>query len=174
MAWTTLTFAFGSLLTSTKMTQLYDNLTALANGDSGAPNIVAAAITAGAVTPDKLTAPAAGEYVVFKNEVERSTTSTSAVKLKEVKWGSTGGTLTVKFSISGVTSNGYAQIYKNGSAVGTSRSNAAGYVEYSENLTFAEGDLIQVYAYHTGGTVYIKDLKICLLTPYGAGGHNSY
>lgn len=39
MAWTALTFAFGSLLTSTKMTQLFDNLAALAAQDSGAPTL---------------------------------------------------------------------------------------------------------------------------------------
>lgn len=39
MAWTTLSFAFGSVLTSTKMTQLQDNFTALATGLSGAPTI---------------------------------------------------------------------------------------------------------------------------------------
>ena len=37
MAWTTLTFAFSSLLTSTKMTQLQDNFTAVAQRLSGAP-----------------------------------------------------------------------------------------------------------------------------------------
>ena len=40
MAWTSLTFAFGSVLTSAKQTQLYDNITALANADSGAPPIL--------------------------------------------------------------------------------------------------------------------------------------
>lgn len=54
MAWTSLTFAFGSLLTSTKMTQLSDNITALANGDSGAPSIQTAAIAAGVVAQSQL------------------------------------------------------------------------------------------------------------------------
>ena len=44
MAWTDLTFAFGSLLTSTKMTQLDANFDALAAGESGAPTITASAI----------------------------------------------------------------------------------------------------------------------------------
>lgn len=43
MTWTVLTFAFGSVLTSTKMTQLFDNITAMASGDSGAPKIKIAA-----------------------------------------------------------------------------------------------------------------------------------
>ena len=45
MAWTDVTFAFGSILTSTKMTQLDDNFDALANGDSGSPKIQEAACT---------------------------------------------------------------------------------------------------------------------------------
>ena len=39
MAWTTLTFGFASNLTSTQMTQLYDNFISLAEGGSGAPII---------------------------------------------------------------------------------------------------------------------------------------
>lgn len=39
MTWTNLTFSSGSKLTSTKMTQLFDNLQAMAEGDPGAPPI---------------------------------------------------------------------------------------------------------------------------------------
>lgn len=55
MAWTSLSFGVGSLLTSAKMTQLYDNITATANGDSGAPEIVAAALASNSVTTAKIT-----------------------------------------------------------------------------------------------------------------------
>jgi len=44
MAWTALTYGVGSLLTSTKMTQLQANFTALADNESGAPTIVPQAI----------------------------------------------------------------------------------------------------------------------------------
>lgn len=44
MAWTSLTFPFGSILTSAKMTNLYDNFTAMGNGDSGAPLVYPAAV----------------------------------------------------------------------------------------------------------------------------------
>ena len=47
MAWTTLSFPFGSLLTSTKMTQMYDNLVAFANKSSGAPTLAANYIVSG-------------------------------------------------------------------------------------------------------------------------------
>lgn len=45
MAWTTLSFAFGSILTSAKMTQMYDNFAALAAADASAPDIVPGAIS---------------------------------------------------------------------------------------------------------------------------------
>ncbi len=48
--WTDLTFAYGSLLTSTKMSQLDANLDALAEGASGAPTITTTAIGSGCVT----------------------------------------------------------------------------------------------------------------------------
>lgn len=56
MAWTSLTFAFGSLLTSTKMTQMQDNFEAVAQGLSGAPALVVATsnINANAVTAAKI------------------------------------------------------------------------------------------------------------------------
>jgi hypothetical protein len=46
MAWTDLAaaFAYGSKLTSAQMQNLRDNITALANGDAGAPDILWAAM----------------------------------------------------------------------------------------------------------------------------------
>jgi len=44
MAWTNLTFSFGAILTSAQMTQLDANFDALAAADSGAPQIVDAAL----------------------------------------------------------------------------------------------------------------------------------
>lgn len=44
MSWTNVTFSFGSSLPSSKMTQMMDNFTALAQGLSGAPKILPAAL----------------------------------------------------------------------------------------------------------------------------------
>lgn len=41
MTWTTLSYAYGSTLTSAKMTQLYDNFAAFGNKDAGAPTLAA-------------------------------------------------------------------------------------------------------------------------------------
>lgn len=56
MAWVDLSaaFSYGSKLTSAQMQNLRDNLTAIANGDSGAPQIQTAAIANNAVTYGKL------------------------------------------------------------------------------------------------------------------------
>lgn len=45
MAWTTLNFSVGQILTAAQMQNLDDNFEALAAGDSGAPNIVQAALS---------------------------------------------------------------------------------------------------------------------------------
>lgn len=54
MAWTNLSFPFGSTLSSTQMTQLDDNFDALAAGSSGAPTIQTAALANGIITNAKL------------------------------------------------------------------------------------------------------------------------
>lgn len=56
MTWVDLSsaFAYGTKLTSTQMQQLRDNLTAMANGDSGAPQVQTAGIADDAVTTAKI------------------------------------------------------------------------------------------------------------------------
>lgn len=44
MAWTNLTFPFGSILPSAKLTQLYNNFAAMAAGQSGAPTLQRSAL----------------------------------------------------------------------------------------------------------------------------------
>lgn len=73
MAWTSLSFPFGSTLTSAKMTQLYDNITAQANGDAGSPNQQTAGIANSAVTRVKLptaTVSLAGSLAASSGKVQ--------------------------------------------------------------------------------------------------------
>lgn len=64
MAWTNLTFNFGSLLTSTKMTQLDANFDSLAAGESGAPDILTTALLANpANSSGSETIPNASEWI---------------------------------------------------------------------------------------------------------------
>lgn len=83
MAWTNLTFSFGSLLTAAKMTQVDDNFDALASGASGAPTIDTAAITDLNVTTGKIAALAVtnaklGASAVTAAKISRATGSASS------------------------------------------------------------------------------------------------
>lgn len=146
MAWTNLTFAFGSLLTSTKITQLSDNITAVPTGAAGAPKVGTNGLGDNTVTPPKLSAQAAGDYQLVTNDIERTTTSATYVLLKEIKVAKLG-VYRVKFTLR-ETSGGvaaYGRIYVNGVAVGTERSASAS-TQFSEDIgSIASGDLIQVY-----------------------------
>lgn len=62
MAWTNLTYAFESVLTSAKQTQLYDNLTAMAQGLTGAPKILDAAFNDDAITQKRILIPKVHVY----------------------------------------------------------------------------------------------------------------
>lgn len=106
----------------------------------------------------------AGDYLLFSNDAERNTISTSYVKLKEIKV-FRAGAYRIKFEMYGYSpiTGVYARIYKNGAAVGTERLEESGaYVEYSEDIAgFAKGDVIQIYAKKIGtGYTYIKNFRI--------------
>ena len=86
MAWTTLTFPYGSLLTSTKMTQMQDNFTAFANKDSGAPvlansYVVEAMLAASAVTEAKIAASAVSSGKLKTTYGDVSVTGTTATNV---------------------------------------------------------------------------------------------
>lgn len=90
---------------------------------------------------------AAGEQYLHANDTVRVTSSATYVKLKESKI-SRGGTLTVKFDLSGSIGEDpvYGKVYVNAGAVGTERTvTSTAYTTFSENFTIVAGDLIQVY-----------------------------
>lgn len=91
MAWTILSYSFGSLLTATKMTQLYDNLTAIANGDTGAPKVQTAGIADNAVTTIKIS-----DGAITTAKLDASLIPLSKLKLASGGWIGTmsGGALT--------------------------------------------------------------------------------
>jgi hypothetical protein len=78
MTWVDLSsaFGFGSILTSTQQQQLRDNITALANGDSGAPEIQTAALGANIVTYAKMS---------FSNDIDQGDIADSAIGQGELK-----------------------------------------------------------------------------------------
>jgi hypothetical protein len=83
-------------------------------------------------------------------DTERSTNNTSYVLGKEIKI-RFAGTVRVKFDLKAnwngnASGYGKAIIYVNGTAVGTERTNTTEtYINYSEDITVAKNDLIQLY-----------------------------
>jgi hypothetical protein len=117
MTWVNLSsaFSYGSQLTSTQMQNLRDNITAMANGDSGAPSIQTAALANSSVTTVKIP-----NSNVDKNKLKTSTGSSS---------GSVSARTSVLFSMQdycffpnmGAGSPIYAMSYGSASAVYTGR-----------------------------------------------------
>lgn len=121
-----------------------------------------------------LQAYTAGDYLLMANDTERTTSSTTYVKVKEIKIVRAGG-YRVKFDLrSYVVGTAYGQIYKNGSAVGTERSTTSDTdVNFSEDLTsFLSGDLIQIYAkQQLGNPAYVNDFRIYCAEEGGLSGY---
>jgi hypothetical protein len=110
-----------------------------------------------------------GSYVIVSDTVylsadtERSTTSISYVKVKEIRV-AYNGVYRVKFDLKSSLDYiaCYGRIYKNGVAVGTEQTNVSlSYITYSEDLVFTPGDLVQLYYYHTSGTAYTRNFRLC-------------
>ncbi|AIC15930.1 hypothetical protein [Nitrososphaera viennensis] len=102
------------------------------------------------------------------NTSERSTTNTSATKLKEstLNYTPKNGVLLIKFKLKAGISNTNVQatIYRNGLAVGTDRiTPLTTYTTFSEVISaaWASGDTIQVYGLVVGAnTCFVSDLEI--------------
>ena len=108
----------------------------------------------------------AGSTLIISADTERTTASTTYVKLKDISIDQRGGQVTVKFTMrEDVNTPGiaYARIYVNDIAVGTERSREDDTLtEYSENITIKRGDNIQIYAKHSTGayTCSVKNFRI--------------
>lgn len=124
------------------------------------------------IIQDKLMEVAsASDNLKLSADTERGTTLTSYTKLKEIQVNH-GGYYRVLFDMK-TSESGYSatgRIYKNGVAYGTEHiySATTNWQTYSEDLYFAPGDLIQIYAFGNGGrTASIKDNRINFdLLPY--------
>ena len=97
-------------------------------------------------------------------DTERLTSATSYTMVKNtVVYGA--GKIRIKFSIRSNNNGGnnlaYGQIYLNGVAVGTERSNTGGPTEYSEDIYVSAGDKVQIYAKGNGATTsYITNFRL--------------
>lgn len=180
MAFTALTAAqvdadspLDSTLFGTMKANFDDHETRIATGEAGG-----FPVGDNSVTPAKLSAQAAGDYLMINNSALKSTGSTTYAKVKEIKVAKSG-TYRVKFTLTangGTGPQAYGRIYKNGAAVGTERTTTTS-ATYSEDISsISAGDLIQIYAKKTvdTGSAEISDFKLCGLTPGDFGYDETY
>ena len=117
---------------------------------------------------------AEGDVLIESADTERSSTTQTepGEKDKEIRI-NRGGTLRIKFSLrrdgGGSAGTCYARIYKNGSGVGTERSNSTiTFEEHSEDIAdWSPGDLVQLQVWVGGAGVIsgIKEFRIYASTP---------
>jgi len=163
MAWTSVTFAYGSVLTSAKMTQLQDNFTAVAQALSGAPAIVS--------LKSSSMIDAATGAVYVGDSPDTTNTTTTYVEIANFCI-LQDGTYSVRFllSCSNAGSAAYGRIYKNGSAFGTEQSaNSVGsWTTKTENLAFVVGDTVQLFlkGATNGNSHYAKGLSFGTAADY--------
>lgn len=97
----------------------------------------------------------------FSADTERSTTSNTSTKLKEIIV-AVGGVVRVSFDLkhsTGSSTFSYAQIYRNGVPWGTQRqTDSTSYITYTEDIYVNKGDLIQLYAW--GDTCWVRNFRI--------------
>ena len=105
-----------------------------------------------------------GDSVIYFDATVSEHKTTTWTKVKEARVWFDGG-VRVKFTGQRVIAYGARlRVYINGAPVGIERSLGSSYVEYEEDFTVSNGDLIQIYAwtYNTSETARVKDFKICI------------
>ena len=143
-----------SPITESLMLALRDNPIAISEGDPTAPKIAMAALVP--IPPSKIENYVAGSWVEAYNhntygltELPATPTLFTAGRLKM----SRSGTVTSVFTLQGsnATYIVYGRVYKNGVAVGTTRSVSGATATFTENIAVTAGDELQVYVWQTGG-----------------------
>lgn len=125
----------------------------------------------GSVTIAKLADTIAGAYTVITAQAaEYCHNGTSYTKITEIRI-AIAGAIRTKFHLRRYDTTGvaYGQLYKNGAAVGTERSNTSSTgVWYEEDLSgFETGDLLQLYTKqsNSSGQVCAKQLSLSITAP---------
>lgn len=115
------------------------------------------------IDPSNMETKVSNDILRHSNDAEKTTTSTSYVKLKEVSLAHGISDLRVKFDIKASGGTVYAKVYVNGSPVGTEKSRTStSYGTQTEDLTnLSENDLIQIYVKHSTGaqTSYVENMR---------------
>ncbi len=111
-----------------------------------APNDTSKFLRGDATWDSPSQAYATGAILIASLDTEYDTTTSLTYELaKEIRM-ARAGVVNVKFSLKKGINNISGRIYVNGGAIGTERTETTGsYVEYSEDITVALGDLVQLY-----------------------------
>ena len=108
------------------------------------------------------------DNVLQSNDNSFTSTATSYTKLRTIAINAlhpTPSTLRIYFELSAFVTPGnvYGKIYKNGIAFGTERTTSStSCVYFSEDLSFAEGDTIELWGYKTNpaAAVLVEDFRV--------------
>lgn len=107
---------------------------------------------------------AAGDVLEASADTERTSTSNTYEKKKEIRLPRVAGagTYRIKFDLKRSGDEAYAMVYRNGSPVGTERSGGVTYATFSEDISgWSAGDLCQLYVKKAGGaTAYVQNFRI--------------
>ena len=102
-------------------------------------------------------------------DTERTTTSTTYVKIKEIRIGRYGN-YRISFYLNTTTGHdSYGQIYRNGAAIGTER-HVTSSTKFTEDIAdWSPGDLCQLYLHttagNTGSATEFRLMSSCRITP---------
>ena len=132
-------------------------------GNYTVPTAVAV-IAYGAVTQAKLSNYATGTTDLCISSTVRTTASTTYTFLKAILC-TRNGTVKTSFQLKASTNVwiAYGKIYKNGSGVGTERTDTSGsYTTFTQDFTVVPGDVLQIYAKVNSAeaTAYVQNFKI--------------
>ena len=117
----------------------------------------------------------ASDDLVFSNDIERTSTSTTWVKLKEI-------TVYINADIKmyweahhvDVPDSGQTRVRINGVAVGSAHNLTLAWSDFSENITIYTGDLVQIWGYGTGPgshTVGVRNQRIKFIEYVSTAGY---
>lgn len=114
----------------------------------------------------------AGVTLTHSHDAVQSTANTSYTLIKKITItrllgaGVKNAILTIKFEMKHFAGGAWGVIYKNGLIYGTVRSNSSTeYILYSEDLSFAEGDTIEIWGHGvSGNSCYIQNLRVYIST----------
>ena len=139
MVWSKTVFSFGDSLTSTQMNTIEDAVDEMAREY------------------------AAGDVPIAASLVAVATSGTTLTLAKSIQI-TRAGTLRIKFTLqNSVSGNAEAQINRNGSTIGTLRSDSSSTTTYSEDISgWSVDDTCEIFLRHTtgGGTATLTDFII--------------